>query len=353
MLPAVRCDQLLPGDGCREHVPDGVAKPREGGNRRGGLGRDVVDPDLSQRVDDCTSREQVFDREAAIGTTCRDHRDSCAVAEFVLSRQDPCRDGIPRPYGTGEHCTWVRNVFGVRRACGEGIRPDHDVCAGGDGFCTRDAPIEADLVLGLVAGRTHRLRLVMLGDLYFSHVRVCTTPSHYLVIVLSYRLSLTQDGDMRVLLKLVLDCSPDAAWHAIREPAVMKDVAFPLMNFVSLEDDGFPESWPAGEHPVSVNAFGVLPLGEQVIDISFPRRTDGVRMVRDAGRGTSGMLGLVKSWRHTMAVSLDEETGGTLFRDELRFSAGVLTPFVWPVLWAVWQWRGLGLERFAWKWRAE
>lgn len=158
---------------------------------------------------------------------------------------------------------------------------------------------------------------------------------------------------MRVLLKLVLDCSPDAAWHAIREPAVMKDVAFPLMNFASLEEGGFPESWPAGDHPVSVTAFGVLPLGAQTISISFASRSDGVRMVRDNGHPTKGLLSLVKTWRHTMAVSLDEKTGGTLFRDELQFSAGVLTPFVWPVLWAVWQWRGLGLERFAWKWHAE
>src|ERR1700712_3420113 len=97
----------------------------------------------------------------------------------------------------------------------------------------------------------------------------CTPPSQYLVIPLSYLVRLTQDGDMRVLLKLVLDCSPDAAWHAIREPAVMKDVAFPLMNFTSLESSGFPESWPAGEHQVSVTAFGVVPLGEQVIAISF------------------------------------------------------------------------------------
>ena len=75
---------------------------------------------------------------------------------------------------------------------------------------------------------------------------------------------------MRVLLKLVIDCPPDAAWQAIRSPEGLSDVSWPFTTFTSLEPDGFPEQWQAGEHPVAARAFGVVPIGEQIIGISYP-----------------------------------------------------------------------------------
>ena len=148
---------------------------------------------------------------------------------------------------------------------------------------------------------------------------------------------------MRVRLKLVLDCDPDAAWNAIRSPEFFRAVSFPLTTFESLEPGGFPQLWPAGEHPVLAKALGILPLGEQVIDISYPKRRDDVRIVVDSGRGVSGQLALVTRWRHSMAVS-PAPGGRTLYRDQLKFSGPV---FLWPVFWAFWQWRALGLMRLA------
>lgn len=154
---------------------------------------------------------------------------------------------------------------------------------------------------------------------------------------------------MRVLLKLRLDCSTDAAWDALRSPAVFRAVSWPFTTFESLEPQGFPPQWSAGEHPVRGRAFGLLPMGDQIIDLSFPDGPPGVRRVVDAGRGLSGPLALVTAWHHTMAVSSAPE-GGTLFRDELRFGAGALTPLMWPMFWAFWQWRGARLRRLAPTW---
>ncbi len=154
---------------------------------------------------------------------------------------------------------------------------------------------------------------------------------------------------MRVLLKLVLDCPPDAAWRAIRSPDVFRAVSSPFTTFTSLEPGGFPPLWPAGEHPVRGRAFGLLPIGDQVIEISFPERTDDVRTVLDTGHGLSGPLTLVSEWHHTMAVS-PAPGGRTLFRDELRFGAGVFTPLLWPVYWVFWQWRAVQLKRLAPRW---
>jgi len=149
---------------------------------------------------------------------------------------------------------------------------------------------------------------------------------------------------MRVLLKLDLDADVDTAWDAIRDPRAMAAAAAPLLTIASASPSGFPDRWRDGDHPVSVRAFGVFPLGTQVIGVRIPTRADGVRMLRDVGPTTGGLLAVVRRWEHTLAVS-PLPGGRTRYRDRLRFDAGPLTPLLWPVLWAVWQWRGAGLQR--------
>jgi hypothetical protein len=155
---------------------------------------------------------------------------------------------------------------------------------------------------------------------------------------------------MHVMLKIELDCTPDAAWRAIRRPEVFRAVAAPFATFASLDPEGFPDRWPVGDHRVFAKALGLFPLGEQSIDISYPQRRDGVPMMRDTGGGISGPLGVVMFWQHSMAVSPLPD-GRTLYRDKLIFDAGVLNLPLWPLYWAFWQWRGFGLRRFAPTWR--
>src|SRR5215218_9034171 len=89
---------------------------------------------------------------------------------------------------------------------------------------------------------------------------------------------------MRVLLKLELDCTPDAAWRAIRSPAVLREVVAPWLDFDSLEPDGLPTVWPEGRHRVRALAFRRYPAGEEVVDVSYPGGLpSGVQMLRDAG----------------------------------------------------------------------
>lgn len=156
---------------------------------------------------------------------------------------------------------------------------------------------------------------------------------------------------MRILLKFELDCSPDAAWWALRSPAVFRAVSRPLVTFESLGEHGFPEAWSPGVFPVRAKAFGVLPMGEQIIDLSFPRRRDGVRMEVDSGGALNGAMSLITRWNHTMAVSATAD-GRTLYRDRLVFSAGPMTLLVWPVLWAFWQWRGRRIRELSRDWRS-
>lgn len=155
---------------------------------------------------------------------------------------------------------------------------------------------------------------------------------------------------MRVLLKIVLDCDPDTAWDAIRSPRVLGDVSGPLLAFEALEPGGFPAQWGPGDHPVLVKAGGLVPIGEQVIGISFPELgREGVRAMRDTGRATSGPLSIITRWEHTLTVAPTAD-GRTLYRDQLVFEAGALTPLLWPMYWAFWQWRSIGMRRLAPTW---
>jgi hypothetical protein len=157
---------------------------------------------------------------------------------------------------------------------------------------------------------------------------------------------------MRVLLKLILDCEPDAAWRAIRSPAVLREVSSPLFTLTARDPDGFPTIWEPGSYPVRVRGAGILPIGSHDIRISFDdHRTDGVRIMRDSG----GFPGTT-SWDHRLAVSPDpagpdaEGRVRTLYRDRLLVSAGPVTPALWYGLWAFWQWRGARMRALAPGW---
>lgn len=160
---------------------------------------------------------------------------------------------------------------------------------------------------------------------------------------------------MRVLLKEILDCPPDAAWRAIRSPAVLREVSSPLVSMESLGDEGFPTVWESGEHPVALRGLGLVPLGEQVVRLTLATtRPDGVRILRDTGRGVSGSLAAVTLWDHQMAIAPDPaDPARTLYRDQLVFRAGPATLALWPAFWLFWQWRMRRLRQLAPTWRLD
>ncbi|SDY46472.1 hypothetical protein SAMN05216554_0404 [Herbiconiux ginsengi] len=157
---------------------------------------------------------------------------------------------------------------------------------------------------------------------------------------------------VRVLLKLILDCDPDAAWRAIRSPAVFREVSSPLVEIESLAADGFPTVWEPGQHPVVMRGGGVIPMGKQIIRLTFESAQRGdVRILHDSGQGVTGAVSAIRLWDHRMAIAPDPaDTGKTLYRDQLIVGAGLLTPVAWYSLWAFWQWRGRKLRALAPTW---
>jgi hypothetical protein len=157
---------------------------------------------------------------------------------------------------------------------------------------------------------------------------------------------------MRILLKLVIDCEPDAAWRALHSPAAIAEVYGPVVSMQPLVEP--PTSLDAHvDLPVQLAFAGRVPMGRQLISVSERETADAhgrVRIFRDSGIPLTGPLSALDVWDHQMAVSAAPgQPGKTLWRDRLVIG-GAIAPLLWPTLWATWQWRGARIRALAPTW---
>ena len=159
---------------------------------------------------------------------------------------------------------------------------------------------------------------------------------------------------MRILLKLVLDCDPHAAWRALHSPSALGEIHGPLLTIEPLAE--LPTRWESGADAPIRYAAGPLRLGTHLISLTDRATEDSrgpVRILRDAGIPLTGPLAALDVWDHQMAVSpAPGDPDRTLWRERLVIG-GAVAPLYWPVLWALWQWRGVHLQRLAPSWAYE
>lgn len=159
---------------------------------------------------------------------------------------------------------------------------------------------------------------------------------------------------MRILLKLVIDCDPDAAWRALHSPRAVAELYGPFVELEPLVPSGLPTAWSPGDDvPVQMSALGMLPLGRQLIHTSdrfVEERGSTVRIFRDSGIPLTGPLASLDVWDHQMAVSpAPGRPDKTLWRDRLVIG-GASAPALWPLLWGIWQWRAARIRALAPTW---
>ncbi|MGZ0711799.1 hypothetical protein ACWPKO_26040 (plasmid) [Coraliomargarita sp. W4R53] len=159
---------------------------------------------------------------------------------------------------------------------------------------------------------------------------------------------------MRILLKLVIDCDPDAAWRALHSPRAVAELYGPVVDLSPLEPQGLPTTWaPGTDVAVQLSAFGIIPMGRQFINMSerFVDEPHGaVRIFRDSGIPLTGALASLDVWDHQMAISpAPDDPSKTLWRDRLVIG-GPTAALVWPLMWATWQWRASRIRALAPTW---
>lgn len=127
----------------------------------------------------------------------------------------------------------------------------------------------------------------------------------------------------KVVRSCILEADADRVWEEVNRPRLLIYVAKPLVHF-RLPKTLDPETaWPDGEHKVTMSAFGVLPIGWQIVRIERPAPTERVRYLLDRGEGSIAVV-----WHHKISVeSLPDPR--TRYSDDVAVGAGWMTPLVW------------------------
>jgi len=132
---------------------------------------------------------------------------------------------------------------------------------------------------------------------------------------------------MRILLSTQLECKPELIWEVVQSPQTLEYVAAPIIMFEPLRPSKFPSIWSTGNYLVRLKFLGLIPLGFQWIQLSFPNRktsdTTHLYKLRDKGFGK-----LAKRWDHLITIKLTGD-GKTQYTDQVDIEAGRWTLFLW------------------------
>lgn len=113
----------------------------------------------------------------------------------------------------------------------------------------------------------------------------------------------------------------------------MQHVAFPLVIFRPASNVTFPDRWENGAtYRMNMYVLGILPLGWQELKITTQFNHD-TAVLKDIGPGFA-----VKFWDHTVElVQINESL--TQYDEELKLTAGALSPFIWVGMKLLFWWR--------------
>lgn len=133
--------------------------------------------------------------------------------------------------------------------------------------------------------------------------------------------------------KLTIPWSIGRVFDALTAPSMMQKVASPLVVFKAVKPPVFPDRWEnGGIYRMNMYLFGVLPLGWQ--ELSIQSRNSGAQAeLIDIGPGFA-----VKLWNHKVILRKVGETQ-TSYDETLDLTAGLMAPFIWIGMTALFAWR--------------
>lgn len=114
---------------------------------------------------------------------------------------------------------------------------------------------------------------------------------------------------------------PDLVWALLQRPDTLRHLTKGWLSFRPLDLPDWPDIWKEGAYRAAVSGPLGIPLGWQILRVSFPPPDGDTRFIRDQGEGQ-----MVRVWDHV--ISLRPEGDGTWYSDEVTVEAGWRTPFV-------------------------
>lgn len=131
---------------------------------------------------------------------------------------------------------------------------------------------------------------------------------------------------MRLKLYTRLNAHTDDVVAHVLTSRLLMHVASPLVVFLPIQPAQLPDVWRPGKYLVGMKLFGLIPMGKQWINISFPNANEAraFQMLDD------GVGDLIRRWRHLITVTPAPDSQ-TDYADEVDVDAGWLTlpVFAW------------------------
>lgn len=134
---------------------------------------------------------------------------------------------------------------------------------------------------------------------------------------------------------LVLSWPVNKTFDAMKSPAMMQKVAWPLVIFKPEDPSVFPAQWQdRSNYKMNMFLLGFLPMGWQKLEISSEHNADqNTYVLKDAGPGWA-----VKWWDHKVTLKAVSENS-THYEEELTLTTGLLGPIVWFGMALLFLWR--------------
>ncbi len=127
---------------------------------------------------------------------------------------------------------------------------------------------------------------------------------------------------MKFYLQTHLACKPESAWHEVKKPSLLMEVAKPVVKFKPVSPAVLPSTWPNGKSiQLKSYLFGFIPLGLRTV---YFERIDDERMEIQTREHDA----LIHKWDHLISIKRTEG-GQTLYSDSLELDAGLFTLPVW------------------------
>jgi hypothetical protein len=132
---------------------------------------------------------------------------------------------------------------------------------------------------------------------------------------------------MKIRLSTVYDCPHLEFVEYLQRTESFRFITWPLLTFKP-KKGVWPQRWLMGRDVFTFRFLGIVPMGKQQINISYPSQGVAAKdrvVLRDDGQGT-----LMKRWDHWVTVT-PRGKSQTLYLDEVEVSARYLAPILTPL----------------------
>lgn len=134
---------------------------------------------------------------------------------------------------------------------------------------------------------------------------------------------------------IIIDWAVTKTFTAMKSPAMMQKVAWPLVIFKPVKPKVFPDMWQDGEtYKMNMYLLGFLPMGWQQLEISSEQDVNSNEYIlKDIGPGWA-----VKWWDHKVTLKKVSDNS-THYEEQLVLKTGFLGPIIWLGMTVLFWWR--------------